>query len=125
MTNAVKSGDRLALITDALTRLQREHYGKGPTHARSYVSGDVVTCVMRDVLTTVEQTLVERGKEEVVCEMRRAFNSALKSTFVESVETVLDRKVSAFLSQIAIDPDIAVLVFVLEPEGNGEVDLRG
>ena len=123
MANAVTSGDRLALITDAVTRLQREHYGKGPTQARSHVSGDVVTCVMRDVLTTVEQTLVERGKEEVVCEMRRAFNSALQSTFVDSVEAVLGRKVSAFLSQIAVEPDIAVLVFVLEPEGNGEVEL--
>jgi predicted naringenin-chalcone synthase len=35
------------------------------------------------------------------------------------VERQLDRKVSAFMSQNHIEPDLAVEVFVLEPDGLG------
>lgn len=39
----------------------------------------------------------------------------MKGALVELVESKLDRKVLAFMSQNRIEPDLAVEVFVLEP----------
>jgi uncharacterized protein YbcI len=38
----------------------------------------------------------------------------MESRFVNSVEEISGRKVRAFLSQVSLNPDIAVEVFVLE-----------
>jgi flavorubredoxin len=40
----------------------------------------------------------------------------MRDELVKAVEDTLDRKVIAFMSQNHIDPDLAVEVFVLEPE---------
>ena len=71
------SGENLRKISSAIVGLYREHFGKGPTGAKTYVLDDLVICVLRDGLTTVEKTLFERGKGDVVREMRAAFQDAV------------------------------------------------
>jgi hypothetical protein len=41
----------------------------------------------------------------------------MRDDLIAIVERQLDRKVIAFMSQNHIDPDLAVEVFVLEPDG--------
>ena len=36
----------LAEVTNAIVRLHRQHYGKGPTRSKSYLLDDVLICVM-------------------------------------------------------------------------------
>lgn len=38
----------------------------------------------------------------------------MEKRFVGTVEEIIERKVRAFLSQVSLDPDLAVEVFVLE-----------
>ena len=40
----------------------------------------------------------------------------MESRFSNTIEEITGRKVRAFLSQVGLDPDIAVEVFVLEPD---------
>jgi uncharacterized protein YbcI len=109
------SGPVLAEVTNAIVRLHSSHYGKGPTRSKSYLMGDVLLCVMRDVFTTVERTLVEAGEYAMVRETRLAFQGAMKDRFTEAVEEVLGRRVLGLTSQILIDQNVAIEVFVLEP----------
>ena len=112
------TGESLRRISSAIVGLYREHFGKGPTGAKTYVLDDLVICVLRDGLTTVEKTLFERGKGDVVREMRAAFQDAVADRFTSTVERLTNRKVVAFMSQAHVAPDLTIEVFCLdEPVG--------
>ena len=77
---------------------------------------DTVVCILRGGFTTVERTLLDTGEVESVYQMRRSFQQAMESEFRQVVEDATGRKVIAYMSSIHIDPDLAVELFVLEPE---------
>jgi uncharacterized protein YbcI len=108
-------GPVLAEVTNAVVGLHRTYYGKGPTRSKSYLLDDVLICVMRDVFTTVERTLVEAGEGDKVRETRLAFQDAMRERFVEAVEGIMERRVVGFTSQVLLDQDAAVEAFVLGP----------
>lgn len=116
-TAAPGGGTPLVAISNAIVRFNAEYYGKGPTRARSHLVGDLLICVLEDNLTPLELTLVARGREDQVRALRGDFQYALKDEFVDVVQRASGRMVRAFLSQVHIDPDIAIEVFMLEPPG--------
>ena len=113
-------GPLLAEVTNAVVKLHRSHYGKGPTRSKSYLLDDVLVCVMGDVFTTVERTLVEAGEHSRVRETRLAFQDAMKDEFIGAVEQVVRRPVLGFTSQVLVEEEVAIEVFVLEPASPSE-----
>lgn len=108
------SGHLLAEISNSMVRLHRDHFGKGPTGAKTYVHDDLVICVLRDSLTNVEKTLFEQGRGDAVREMRAAFQDAVSDRFTGVVEELTGRRVVAFMSQAHVAPDLAIEVFLLD-----------
>ena len=39
----------------------REHYGRGPIKAKTYVLDNLIVCVLSDGLTAIERTMMEGG----------------------------------------------------------------
>jgi uncharacterized protein YbcI len=80
---------------------------------------------MQDVFTTVERTLIEAGKGELVREVRMTFQYSLRDDFIEAVAAIVGRRPRAFMSQIDCDADIAIEFFLLDDgvtdvtQGNG------
>jgi uncharacterized protein YbcI len=112
----------LADVTNAVVRLHRHHYGKGPTRSKSYLLDDVLICVMEDVLTAVERTLVESGRLALVRYTRLAFADAMGDRFAEEVERIVGRSVLGFTSQVLVTQDAAIEMFLLEaaqPDAGG------
>jgi uncharacterized protein YbcI len=109
-------GAARSAIANAIVRLHAEHYGRGPTRARAQLMEDVVIVVLEDVFTTAERTLVAAGRGDQVQATRAAFADALRDRFVAAVEAACGRRVRAFMSQTHLAPEVAVKVFVLEPE---------
>jgi uncharacterized protein YbcI len=107
-------GPVLAEVTNAVVRLHSAHYGKGPTRSKSFLLGDVLICVMRDVFTTVERTLVEAGEQAMVRETRLAWQDAMRDRFIEAVEQIVGRRVLGLTSQVLTEQDVAIEVFLLE-----------
>jgi uncharacterized protein YbcI len=102
-------------VSNAVVKLFAEYLGRGPTKARTVVSRDLISVVLQDTLTKAERSLIERGQQEIVLEMRRALQSAMRDALVDAVESVSGRRVIAFLSDQQAEPDFAVESFVLEP----------
>jgi uncharacterized protein YbcI len=119
MTGTASRGQLAAAISKAMVGIHSRHYGKGPTKAKTYVLEDVVLTVMQDVFTTVERTLIENGKGELVREVRTAFQYTMRDEFIGAVEQITGRETSAFISQIDCESDTAVEVFLLA-NGNGD-----
>src|SRR3954451_13704552 len=104
-------------ISNAMTKLHREHYGRGPDTVRTVVGNDHAIAFLEDMYTPSERTLIEAGETEAVTQSRLAFQRALRETFVEVVGGATGPEVRAVLSQTHIDPDISCEIFVLEPNG--------
>ena len=75
---------------------------------------DHIITFLENTFMPVERTLLDAGETEAVRETRLAFQRAMEARFTKSVEDITGRKVRAFLSQVSLEPDISVEVFVLE-----------
>jgi len=106
-----------AAISTAIVKLHSEFYGKGPTKARTYTFDGLAVCVLRDVFTTVEHTLVAAGKGDIVRDVRLTFQDTMADRFKSIVEEITSRQVIGFFSQVDVAADMAVEAFVLEPDG--------
>lgn len=102
-------------ISRSAVQLLRDYTGRGPTKARTTINHDSVMIVMGDTLTKGERKLAENGKADRVREVRHDFQMVMRDELVELVESTVDRKVIAFMSDNHLDPDLAVEVFILEP----------
>jgi uncharacterized protein YbcI len=109
-------GRQAAAVSNAITRLHREHYGRGATTTRTIMQRNYVVCFLEDIYTAVERTLIESGRSDAVRETRNIFQDAMGPRFKEAVEVATGRTVIAFMSQVTFDPDMAAEVFVLAPE---------
>jgi uncharacterized protein YbcI len=115
----------LTEISNAAVALHREHFGRGPGAAKSHVSDNLVVCVLTDVFTPLERTLIEAGQADRVRETRAIHRAATDAIYKERMEAVLGRRVEAHLSSVNVDPDVAVDVFVLSSEQDGAAILDG
>jgi uncharacterized protein YbcI len=109
-------GPVVADISNDIVRMIREHFGKGPTQARTIWHDDIVVAVLRGGFTTAEQTLYRSGKGDVVEEGRRAMQSVFEREMKATVERHTGRRVEAFLSANHHEPDVSVEIFILAPE---------
>jgi uncharacterized protein YbcI len=105
-------------ISRAMVALFKEYTGRGPTSARTYIHDDLVVCLFHDLMTQAERTLAEDDHQALVQEFRRTFQGSLRDDAITEIERLTGRKVSAFMSDHAIEPDFATEVFVLESESS-------
>jgi uncharacterized protein YbcI len=105
-----------AAISNATVKLLNEFTGRGPTKAKTTISRDLIAVVLQDTMTKAERTLAMNGDAQFVIDMRHRFQHAMQDDLVAAVERLSERKVVAFMSDNHIDPDMAVEVFILEPQ---------
>jgi uncharacterized protein YbcI len=106
-------GDVRTAISDGLVALLREFYGRGPERTKTYVSDDLVVCLLRGGFTRIEQTLLEGGHGSDVIRQRMVFQEVMRHRFERVVEDATGRKVIGFMSGNQQDPDMICEVFVL------------
>jgi uncharacterized protein YbcI len=104
-------------ISNAITKLQHDHYGRGPESVRTVIGYDHIITFLENTFMPAERTLLDAGETDAVRDTRLAFQRAMETRFVSAVEEISRRKVRAFLSQVSLNPDISVEVFVLEHDG--------
>ena len=118
------NGALAAEISNVVVRLVREHFGRGPTQAKTIVHDDVVVTVLRGGYTHAEKRLYEAGKGEVVEEGRRAMQDVFQREMTSAIEQLTGRDVEAFMSTNHHEPDVSVEMFLLKPNGRAEADVH-
>src|SRR6201996_3439067 len=114
---ATAARPQLTEISNAAVALHREHFGRGPGAAKTHITDNLVVCVLTDVFTPFEKTLIEAGQAERVRETRAIHRAATEDVYKGRMEAVLGRRVEAHMNSIHMDPDVAVDIFVL---GDGD-----
>jgi uncharacterized protein YbcI len=113
--SVARQGEQLAAVTNGIVKLFRDYYGRGPNKAKSYILDDrIVVCVLEDTMTTVEQTLVKNGDNDMVRRVRLRFQEVMALEFKTVVEKAMGRRVAAYHSQLTMQPDMGFEFFVLE-----------
>jgi uncharacterized protein YbcI len=113
--SVARQGEQLAAVTNGIVKLFRDYYGRGPNKAKSYILDDrIVVCVLEDTMTTVEQTLVKNGDNDMVRKVRLRFQEVMALEFKTVVEKAMGRRVAAYHSQLTMQPDMGFEFFVLE-----------
>ncbi len=75
-----------------MVAIHRAHFGRGPRATRTIFADDIVVCVMNDVFTDVEKTLIEAGDQERVRETRLLHQMASADAICEPVERLTGRE---------------------------------
>ncbi len=104
----------MAEITNRIVAYTREHYGRGPIKAKTYVLDNLIVCVLSDGFTPIERTMMEGGEPDRVLEMRRDFQRMMKERYSGMIEELTGRKVLAFLSQAHVEPDLTIEMFLMD-----------
>jgi len=103
-------------ISNEVVGLYKSHFGSGPTRCRTYIQPELVIVVLGEGYTAAEQTMFEAGKWYEVRQARQMWQDTMKVRFVETIERLTGNTVRAFMSASHQNPDLAVEMFVLEPE---------
>jgi uncharacterized protein YbcI len=104
-----------AAITEAMVALHVRYHGRAPVTARTQMLGDdLLACLMGDIYTDVEKTMIELERQASVHETRSAFQQAMEHRFIAAVERITGRTVAKFISTTHVGPDLELELFVLE-----------
>ena len=107
-------GDLNAAITSALVGIQTGYLGRGPQSASTFHQNNVIVTLLHDVMTQAERSLAADDQEEAVTHMRHLFQKTMEADFVQSVERLTGRHVTAFISGNNVTADIAAELFILD-----------
>lgn len=112
-------GALVSQLSREIVQLHARLYGRGPTKARSYLQNDYAVCVLEEIFTTAERTLIDAGSADHVSDTRKKFQEAVKDEFITVVEQVTGRTVRVFLSQVDIEANLALEFFIFaDVDGN-------
>ncbi len=106
-------------ISNAMVRIYKEQFGRGPTKVRTYWSGpDALTVFLEGSLTKAERNMIKMGEHQRLRDTRTFFQYASVAEFCEPVQRITGRTVKSFVSGLDTEADgLAVESFVFYPEG--------
>jgi uncharacterized protein YbcI len=108
------SDELLSAVTKSMVALHERYYHRKPVTAKTQMLGeDLLACVLGGVYTDVEQTMIELERAPSVMDTRNAFQNAMQQKFIDEVERLSGRGVTAFISDSHIGPDIEIELFML------------
>jgi uncharacterized protein YbcI len=114
-------GGSLSLaVANAVVRAQRDVAGRGPTRARAFFRDNVIVVLVEDALTEAERSLVAGGRDEAVLSFRSQLQETMRRDLAREIEALTGRRVRAVMSRSHIDPDLAVVIFIVDRPLEGE-----
>ncbi|HYH62198.1 MAG TPA: Na-translocating system protein MpsC family protein [Solirubrobacterales bacterium] len=117
INRSAEQGAIASRISREIVRLHADLYGRGPTKAKTHLADEYALCVLEEVFTQAEKTLIRAGNPKQVEATRTAFQDAVEPAFVDVVETATERKVKAFVSGVHTGIDAAFELFLFEESG--------
>src|SRR5690349_9863243 len=85
-------------ISNAVVRVHKERFGRGPTKPVTLVGGDVVVSILEDGYTNPEVRLVEDGGRDEVIHLRQRLHRAVTTEMTAAVERIIGRRVHSHMS---------------------------
>jgi len=114
LPSRAETGAIASQISRDIVRLHANLYGRGPTKAKTHLTEEYAMCILEEVFTPAEKTLIRAGNHEQVKATRDAFQDAVEPDFREVVEAATGRQIRAFVSVVNVSIDAAFEIFLFE-----------
>jgi uncharacterized protein YbcI len=109
------SAEALEAVTEAMVALHVRYHGREPASARTRMMGeDMLACLLGEVYTDVEKTMIELQRQGLVHETRSMFQQAMEHRFIAIVERLTGRRVAQFISTHHVGPDLELELFLFK-----------
>jgi uncharacterized protein YbcI len=111
-------GQLEAQISEAVTRFEKEHMGRGPLETKSYIIDDMVIVRLRGILTKAELMLVKSERNararDLIKQVRIELLENGRPILEDAMRNITKRKVRSLHTDISTVTGERILVFVLE-----------
>jgi uncharacterized protein YbcI len=101
-------------ISARMVELYGTFYEHDRTTATTYINDNIVVCVLENILTEGEDTLIAEGASGEVIDGRVAFQTDSEDEFTAEIERLTHRRVVAYLSANQTKPGVACELFFLD-----------
>ncbi len=115
MTTSMPADPMAIRVSDMISRLYLDRFGKGPLRAETVICGDLVVTLLGGVSTLAERGMIEAGKQDSVLATRMLWQQSTNLLFKAGVTRVTGREVLVAISGYELDHDMASEVSVLAP----------
>jgi uncharacterized protein YbcI len=105
-------------ISTAVVLVYKESLGRGPTTARTFITGDVVVCVLEDVETQALATIAASGQADAAREAYGHLQRSMGPKLSMIVEIETGRDVRHHVAGYDPDGQIATHTFLLEADSS-------
>ena len=113
---SAEAGSPLLAVSNAMVKLYKEMFGRGPTKARAQFAGpDLVVVLLENTLTAAERNLVALGQYERLHELRLIAHHALEGELRSMAEQTLGRRALSVMSALDVHRDVSAELLTLEP----------
>jgi uncharacterized protein YbcI len=107
-----------AEISDALTRFEKEHMGRGPLETKTYLIEDMVLVRLKGVLTKAEHKLIKSDRNirarELIKQVRIELIEDGRSILEDILKGILRRKVKSVHTDISTETGEKMILFTLD-----------
>ena len=108
-------GQLEADISAAITQFEKDHLGRGPKEARTFIIQDMVLIRLKGVLTPAEEKLAkDEGGAELIKQMRMRLIESSRPLLVQIIEGKVGAKVISVHTDISTHTGERVFVFGLD-----------
>lgn len=112
-------------ISDAMTRFEKEHMGRGPLETKTYLIDDMVLVRLKGVLTKAELSLVKSEKNvrarELVKQVRVELMENGRPLLEDMIRGLTRRKMKSLHSDISTTTGEKVIILTLDKAPDLEV----
>jgi uncharacterized protein YbcI len=113
--NPITKGQMESRISDALTRFEKEHLGRGPKEARSYIIQDMILVRLKGILTPAEENLASKeGGAHLIKDIRTRLIETSRTLIEQILKDVTGLTVISLHTDISSRSGERIFVFVLE-----------
>jgi uncharacterized protein YbcI len=115
MMEGKTKGQIEAEISDAMVRLQREHTGRGPNKAHTYIIDDLVIVRMNEVLTPAERQLTGKPYgQSLVKQFHQQMHEIAREQLESIIESNTGCKVTSIHSDVSTKTGEQMAIYVLD-----------
>ena len=115
MTSESTKGQLEALISKLITRFEKEHLGRGPKEAKSFILQDMLLVRLKGILTPAEENLAsEKGGTQLIKEIRNRLIESSRPLLENIVRETTGCKVKSMHTDISSRSGERIFIFVLD-----------
>jgi uncharacterized protein YbcI len=120
MSKLKTKGQLESEISEAITKFEKEHMGRGPLETRTYIIDNMVIVRLKGVLTKAEHALVKSDRgfraRELIKQVRVELIENGRPLLEEMIRDITRQKVQSLHTDISTETGERLIVFSLEKD---------